>query len=76
MEVWEKIKSDLFLFLCVWAIGSALLSLFGYGLDSTDGDRRSGMSLHIDNRTGCHYLGGSGLTPRLDRNGRHICEGK
>lgn len=49
--------------------------------DDTDPpDGRSGMGLRIDHRTGCHYLtsagllGESGITPRLDRDGRHVCE--
>jgi hypothetical protein len=44
--------------------------------DSTDSEEsRSGMALHIDNLTGCHYLGKSigGLTPRLDKEGKQIC---
>lgn len=47
--------------------------------DDTDPvDGRSGMRLFIDNKTGCHYLGGGlgGITPRLDQEGRHICEGR
>lgn len=48
-------------------------------VDNTDYSffRRSNMSLHIDNETGCHYLSGwsAVLTPRLDKNGNHICSG-
>lgn len=46
--------------------------------DSTDsGSARSGLSLHVDARTGCHYLGTArgGITPRYDRDGTHICTG-
>ena len=45
--------------------------------DSTDPPgSRSGLHLLIDHRTGCHYLmtRKGGLTPRLDTNGRQICE--
>lgn len=47
--------------------------------DDTDppAGSRSGMSLYVDHRTGCHYLAagiGQALTPRLDRDGRHLCE--
>ncbi len=28
----------------------------GFNADSTDGQTRSGMMLHVDNLTGCHYL--------------------
>lgn len=46
--------------------------------DSTDPpDARSGITLHIDNKSGCHYLGAKrgGLIKRLDKEGHHICEG-
>jgi len=45
--------------------------------DSTDApDKRSGLSLMIDHKTGCQYLSkGSGLWPRFNRNGVHICLG-
>jgi hypothetical protein len=44
--------------------------------DDTDPpDGRSGLSLYTDSKTGCQYLraGISGLTPRLDRDGKQIC---
>lgn len=48
----------------------------GYGLDSTDVNpfNRSGMSLHVDNMTGCEYLGAAkgGLIPRVNANGMHM----
>lgn len=47
--------------------------------DSTDSEKgRSGLILHIDNLTGCHYLSVpfSGITPRLDKDGKHICDKK
>jgi hypothetical protein len=46
--------------------------------DDTDPpDGRSGMSLHTDALTGCQYLAVpfSGMTPRLDGSGRHVCWG-
>lgn len=46
--------------------------------DSTDsGSTRSGLGLHVDAKTGCHYLSTArgGITPRYDRNGTHICTG-
>jgi len=40
--------------------------------DSTDSeDERSGMTIHVDNLTGCHYLNKSSLTPRLTKGGVH-----
>lgn len=48
-------------------------------LDETDKDffHRSNLQLHIDNKTGCHYLTSwSGVIyPRLDKDGKHICSG-
>lgn len=35
----------------------------------------SGMYVRTDAKTGCQYLSENGLTPRLDRNGRQICNG-
>lgn len=46
--------------------------------DSTDSNStRSGLDLHVDAKTGCHYLSTArgGITPRYDRNGTHICTG-
>jgi len=46
--------------------------------DDTDVSKlkKSGMRLMIDNGTGCHYLGApeGGITPRLDKDGNHICD--
>ncbi len=38
---------------------------------------RSGLTLYVDHRTGCHYLSRflGDLTPRLDAKGAHMCEG-
>lgn len=37
---------------------------------------RSEIKVSIDAMTGCHYLSASfgGVTPRLDSDGKHICE--
>lgn len=46
--------------------------------DSTDSNStRSGLKLHVDAKTGCHYLSTArgGITPRYDRDGTHICTG-
>jgi hypothetical protein len=48
-------------------------------IDSTDFGKfnRSGVSLIIDAKTGCHYLARFGvMTPRLDKDGNQICTGK
>lgn len=47
--------------------------------DDTDpAEGRSGMKLSTDAKTGCQYLSVAfgGITPRLDREGRQICESK
>lgn len=40
--------------------------------------KRSGMRMRTDYGTGCQYLCGwiGGCTPRLDRDGQHICDGQ
>lgn len=66
----------------LFAIGQLAM---GQRLDDSDYDKknRSGLSVHIDARTGCHYLQGHGifgfgssLIPRVDAEGNHICEHK
>lgn len=68
-------------FFCVLGLvlGFLLVARYFYPpeRDDTDGpEKRSGMALYIDYRTGCHYLGNpfGGITPRLDQDGRHMCE--
>ena len=76
MDVYNRIKRDLFWALVVIFIVSAMLDLLRVGWDSTDSaDSRSGLGLYTDAMTGCQYLSarGSGITPRLDKSGRHIC---
>lgn len=60
----------------------AALALAGIAFaptDSTDLSRwgRSGLRLHIDAATGCHYVSTlfGGPTPRLGRDGEQICTG-
>lgn len=61
--------------LAFWAL-SLVLGLVAEpdSTDTPDG-ARSGMSLHVDHRTGCQYLSKpfGGITPRLDANGKHMC---
>ena len=44
-----------------------------FSRDSTDGEERSGMKIHIDNLTGCHYLStrSGGMNPRISSDGSH-----
>jgi len=45
--------------------------------DSTDKSERSGLELFIDYGTGCHYVAtawGKALTPRMNANGKQLCD--
>lgn len=74
-QPWNALSWALIVFVVVVVMGECSQR------DDTDpASGRSGMGLRIDNRTGCHYLtsvglfGESAITPRLDREGRHICQ--
>jgi hypothetical protein len=55
-----------------------VLSGCGARDDTDPPEGRSGMTLYIDHRTGCHYVGNpmGGITPRVDAKGKHICDPK
>ncbi len=81
MEIYEKIKKDIgfaaFCFFVIFAVGDWILWNFDIGVDDSDygGARheRSGLVVHTDALTGVQYLSsGSGLTPRMDRNGNVV----
>jgi hypothetical protein len=84
LEVYIMFKKDLsnyaFKVVVSGIIIIGLYSILPSTTDSTDDGvfDRSGMSLRIDHQTGCHYLGGAGggLTPRLNKDGTHVCTGK
>jgi len=66
-------------FIVIFLILSFIFNLFT-PTDSTDKSRfaRSGLGLYIDNATGCHYTKSGwfgSTTPRLDKDGNHICTG-
>lgn len=73
--------SRFWIFLAVaWLVFAVLDHFKPY--DPTDDaarGERSGMSFYVDHGTGCHYIAkpifGS-LSPRLDRDGNHVCEGQ
>lgn len=56
-------------------LDAAVFAQWGIGRDATDGAQRSGVALRTDAATGCDYLLSpwGGITPRLDRAGKHIC---
>lgn len=64
--------------LCIWLYVCFNVVKGLYTYDSTDnGKKRSGMAVHVDDKTGCHYISTmfGGPTPRLDKNGKQICIG-
>ncbi|MAH47238.1 hypothetical protein CMI37_15545 [Candidatus Pacearchaeota archaeon] len=75
MEVYKEVKKDFVRFCVVFLILSLTVN-YCSSKDSTDGKKRSGMSLRIDNLTGCHYLESKEgyLILRLDKTGKHICK--
>ena len=79
-EFWNQLHIILIVTIMVAFIINALMPWFGFNkTDSTDSEEhgRSGLSLHIDNLTKCHYLStkDGGLYPRMDKNNTHICDG-
>ena len=65
--------------ICITAFGFVLWALQTLFLPKDDTDPeigRSNLRVLTDHRTGCQYLKsqGSGLTPRLDADGHHICQ--
>ena len=58
----------------VYACVIFISNKFFVDYDSTDGHERSGMELHVDNLSGCHYLSlpKGGITPRILK-GEHYC---
>ena len=82
----ERGKMQRYVETLIWGVLGfwILVSIYGFirdypGYDVTDdavNGVRSGMTLHIDHETGCHYLGRffGGVTPRLDWDGSHICK--
>jgi hypothetical protein len=57
-------------------LDAAVFAQWGLGRDATDGKERSGLALKTDATTGCQYLVSpwGGITPRLDRLGKQICD--
>ena len=75
MDVYNKFKKDLFLVLVVGLVLQIAYAKLPFFRDNSDGDARSGVRVHVDQLTGCEYLGGrnGGIIPRLDADGNHIC---
>lgn len=78
MEVYEKIKSDLAVFVLILCCIQVAWWYLPIGRDNSDGQIRSGMRVHVDNLTGCEYLSvpSGGITPRVDASGKQICGGR
>lgn len=75
MTSYKEFKLDLIFGSIACLILYLAMNLLEIGYDSTDDNWRSGLGLYTDAMTGCQYLsaGGSGITPRVDRAGKHIC---
>ena len=72
----RDVKRNLLRILVAAIVIQLIWAFTDIGRDSTDGEKRSGMILSVDAMTGCHYLQGKsgGITPRLNQEGRHVCE--
>lgn len=79
-QLYSRVKKDLKIAAYVIFAGcmvvNALYATLPAFQDDTDGDRRSGMMSSVDAQTGCHYLRApaGGITPRMDKEGRHVCD--
>ena len=65
---------DIVVTLAVIAFVAMTWTIYTEKDDSDAPDKRSGLTLHTDNLTGCQYFSRlfGGVTPRLDRNGKHL----
>ncbi len=74
-----KISTTTNFILIFIAIVYGIMYIFNVGYDSTDSQvhGRSGLKLHVDDMTGCHYLSScdGGIIKRFDSKGKHICVG-
>ena len=71
------IIQKLWLFVVVISVLLFVINKFNPKDDSDPFDGRSGFRIMTDNLTGCQYLQAGyfgGMTPRLDRNNKHICK--
>lgn len=78
MNVYNQIKKDFIWIAIIFTLLLQLVNWFQVGYDDTDNhetNTRSGLALHIDYGTGCHYLSNqNSLIPRVDDLGNHICK--
>lgn len=77
METYKAFKRDLLFALVVFSLFQFLYSLTDFGKDDTDPpEGRSGLAPRVDYKTGCQYLESSsgGLTPRMQKDGTHLCQ--
>lgn len=62
-------------------LGFCLINILQHGLGTDDTDpsfwNRSGLTVYTDNKTKLQYLstGSGGITPRLDKFGKHMKKG-
>jgi len=76
LEAYKQFRKDIALGVLLVLISQGICSLFDIGKnDSDSAEKRSGMSVRTDYKTGCQYLESSKgeLTPRLKKDGTHLC---
>lgn len=79
--VWDSFVNQLYAFLILAAIifgtivGTRYMLALPERNDTDPPDGYSGLSVLIDTKTGCQYLATreGGVTPRLDKKGKHMC---
>lgn len=80
-SIWESFQNQMYAFLILVAIvfGTMIGTRYMLALpernDTDPPDGYSGLAVLIDNKTGCQYLASreGGVTPRLDKKGKHMC---
>lgn len=81
LAIWDAFQNLLYAFLILAAIVFTVMFGTRYMIsmpernDTDPPDGYSGISVLIDNKTGCQYLASArgGMTPRLDKKGKHMC---
>lgn len=73
---WGEVRRNIGELLFIFIIINLLYMASTYNRDDSNQQgwfsKRSGMAVRTDTLTGCQYLVDDGITPRLDKNGKHI----
>jgi hypothetical protein len=76
LETYKQFKKDVLIGAMVLLVINAIYCLFDLSKDDSDSnEKRSNMNVRTDYKTGCQYLESSKgeLTPRLQKDGTHLC---